>query len=154
MTVTQQELTVKKFPAAEIKHNFANISCSRPLIQTCNFSLERLKISCGHGSKLLLCVDVEIVITGLQPPQLWCADRWQLSPPRMEKSINLRWKGQFERIFSLTNIQVSQIYVFFMFALTTIFIWQICPVLVDLSCFWNVVLQRSWSWWNMTQSCV
>ena len=47
------------------------------VIETCNLSPECLMISCGHASKLPLCVDVEIEITALQP-QLWCADRWQL----------------------------------------------------------------------------
>lgn len=81
------------------------------LIQACNLSLECLMISCGHGSKLPLCVDGEIVITALQP-QLWCADRWQpnlfrhLWVVRVKKLINLRWKGQFKRIFLLSDIQV------------------------------------------------
>lgn len=60
-------------------------------------------ISCGHESKLPLCVDVEIVITA--QPQLWCADRWQLKlfrqlwVLRVKRSINLGWKGQFEGTF-------------------------------------------------------
>lgn len=68
-------IAVKNFQAAETLFSKYFLFIHLEPIQFCNFPLQCLMISCGHESKLPFCVDVVIVITGLQP-QLWCGDRW------------------------------------------------------------------------------
>lgn len=73
VTVTHKTgIAVKNFHAAETRHYFAKVSCSHTWSRDLRFRRD----SCGHESKLPLCVDVEIVITALQAH--WCADRWRL----------------------------------------------------------------------------